>query len=118
MKIAKKILSFLMEMDFIWSIPAAFIGFVLFPIIGQYLFGDGFGFYSPSFFHAGIYAGLIVVLFNSFTQIGIYINFPKLYQFYLGDGFENLPTLQKCVIFLFTYCFFFLSLLLVWSAVV
>lgn len=114
----KEIFSFLKEFDFIWSLPAAFIGFVTFPIIGQLIWGEGFGFYSPEFFHAGIYAGLIVVLFNSFTQMGIYINFPALYKYYLQDGFENLPIWQRAILFLFVYVFFFSSLLLVWKALV
>jgi len=73
----KKVIDFLKEYDFVWSIPLAFLGFYLFAYFGESLFGEGFAFYPPSFFHAGIYAGLIVVLFNSFTQMGIYINFPR-----------------------------------------
>lgn len=113
-----KILDFLREMDFIWSIPVAFLGFYLFAYYGESIFGEGFAFYPPSFFHAGIYAGLIVVLFNSFTQMGIYINFPVLYKYYLQEGFELLPTWQKALIFFAVYLFFFFSLLTVWSQVV
>jgi hypothetical protein len=114
----KKILSFLQEFDFIWSIPVAFLGFYLFAYYGETIFGEGFAFYPPSFFHAGIYAGLIVVLFNSLTQMGIYINFPVLYKYYLQEGFELLPTWQKAIIFILVYLFFFFSLLTVWSQVV
>lgn len=113
-----KIKKFLFEFDFVWSIPIAFIGFVLFPIVGQAIFGNGFGFYPPEFFHAAIYTGLITVMINSFTQMGIYFNFPKLYEYYLGDGFEKLPTWQKSVIFLFVYCFFALFQLIIWAIVV
>lgn len=114
----KKVLDFLREMDFIWSIPVAFLGFYLFAYYGESIFGEGFAFYPPSFFHAGIYAGLIVVLFNSFTQMGIYINFPVIYKYYLQEGFESLLTWQKALIFLIVYLFFFSSLLVVWSLVV
>lgn len=113
-----KLTKFLQEFDFIWSIPAAFLGFYLFAYYGTALFGEGFAFYPPSFFHAGIYAGLIVVLFNSLTQMGIYINFPVIYKYYLQEGFETLLTWQKALIFLIVYLFFFSSLLVVWSLIV
>jgi hypothetical protein len=113
-----KIKKFLFQFDFIWSIPVAFLGFVAFPYLGEYLFGHGFGFYPPEFFHAGLYAGLVIVLFNSITQMGIYFNFPEIYEYYLGAGFENLPTWQKAVIFLFVYSFYYASLLAVWGTIV
>lgn len=113
-----KILRFLQEFDFIWSLPLAFLGFYLFAYYGENIFGEGFAFYPPSFFHAGIYAGLIVVLFNSLTQMGIYINFPVIYKYYLQEGFDNLPTWQKALIFSFIYLFYFFALLTVWSLVV
>lgn len=114
----KKIKEFLFEYDFIWSIPAAFLGFVLFPILGAMIFGAGFAFYPPEFFHAGFYAGLIAILFNSFTQMGIYFNFPEVYQYYLGEGFKELPTWQKACIFLFVFCFLQLLMLVVWATIV
>jgi len=112
------ILAWLKEFDFIWSIPVSFLGFYLFAYYGSAIFGDGFAFYPPSFFHAGIYAGLLVVLFNSFTQMGIYINFPILYKYYLQEGFETLPTWLKALIFSSVYLFFFSSLLVLWSQIV
>jgi len=118
MEIIKKVLAFLREMDFIWSLPLALVTFVTFPIIGQQIYGESFSFYSPEFIHAIIYAGLVNVAFNSMAQIGIYINFPELYKFYLGEGFKELPTIQKCIIFLFVYLFFFISLLLTWLVLV
>ena len=109
---------FLFQFDFIWSIPLAFLGFVLFPILGQAIFGDGFGFYPPEFFHAGVYSGLITILFNSITQMGIFFNFPELYQYYLGENYQNLPPWLRAVIFLFVYSFFYVSLLVVWATIV
>lgn len=114
----KKILSFLREMDFIWSLPLALITFIAFPIFGQSFFGESFSFYSPEFIHAIIYAGLVNVAFNSMAQLGIYINFPELYKFYLGEEFRTLPTINKCAIFLLVYLFFFISLLLTWVVLV
>lgn len=113
-----KILAFLKEYDFIWSIPMAFIGFVTYPIVGALIWGDGFGSYSPEFFHAGLYAGLIVILFNSFVQIGIFFNFPELYSYYLNEGFKELPTCTKIITFLTVYVFFFSSLVVIWKALV
>lgn len=114
----KKIRSFLFEYDFIWSIPVAFIGFVLFPIIGQAVFGEGFGFYPPEFFHAGVYAGLLGILLNSLTQMFLFFNFPVQYDYYLQSGFEKLEEWQKAALFLFLYVFCFSSLLGIWLAIV
>lgn len=117
-KMIDKIKHFLFQFDFVWSIPLAFLGFVAFPYLGEMIFGQGFAFYPPEFFHAGVYAGLITILFNSMTQMGIFFNFPELYEYYLGNGFENLPTWQKAAIFLFVYSFFYVSLLVVWATIV
>lgn len=117
-EIINKTVKFLGEFDFIWSTPVAFLGFYLFAYYGENMFGEGFAFYPPSFFHAGIYAALIVVFFNSAAQMGIYINFPELYKYYLDENFNTLPTWQKATIFLLVYGFFFFSLLLVWKALV
>lgn len=114
----KKILAFLKEYDFFWSIPIGFISFILYPVFGALIWGDGFSSYSPEFFHAAIYAGLVAVLFSSFTQMGIFFNFPKLYEFYLGEGFDKLEVWQKSIIFLLVYAFLYCSLLLIWSQLV
>ena len=113
-----KIKHFLFEYDFIWSIPLAFLGFIAFPYLGESIFGQGFAFYPPEFFHAGIYSGLIAILLNSFTQMGIYFNFPEIYQYYLGEGFKELPTWQKAFIFLFVYVFFYSVQLIIWATIV
>ena len=118
MKIIKKILSFFREFDFFWSLPLAFIGFIFYPVIGEKIWGEGFTGYSPEFFQAGLYAGLIAILFNSLTQMAIYINFPELYKYYLKDGFQELPTWIKILSFLFVYCLFYFSLLTIWRVVV
>lgn len=117
-EVLNKVTKFLNEFDFIWSTPFAFLGFYLFAYYGESLFGEGFAFYPPSFFHAGIYSALIVVFFNSITQMGIYINFPELYKYYLDDNFNELPTWQKASIFLLVYLFFFSSLVVIWKALV
>lgn len=117
MKILTKIKELLLEYDFIWSIPIAFSVFMLFPIIGQQYFGDDFAFYPPSFFHAGIYAALLIVLFNSVVQMGILINFPTMYEYYL-KSFSTLPEWQKLIAFSFYYVFFFSSLIIVWRTIV
>lgn len=113
-----KIKHFLFEFDFVWSIPLAFLGFILFPILGAQIFGDGFAFYPPEFFHAGVYSGLITIMFNSMVQMGIFFNFPVVYDYYLGEGFKELQTWQKAAIFLFIYVFFYASLLIVWGTIV
>lgn len=118
LKILKKIKSFLFEYDFLWSIPVAFVGFILFPIVGQLIWGEGFGSYSPEFFHAGIYAGLIVVLTTSFVQMGMFFQFPELYQYYLKDFNEIEQKWLKPIIFLTVYFFYFLFFFLIWRAVV
>jgi hypothetical protein len=118
MKIIKKVFNWLGEYDFVWSIPLAFLSFVLFPILGENIWGDDFAFYPPEFFHAAIYAGLIVVFFNSMVQLGIRINFPELYKYYLDDNFNELPTWQKAVIFLSVYFFFYCSLVWIWAQMV
>lgn len=114
----KKIKDFLFEYDFIWTIPTAFLGFVLFPILGAAVFGDGFAFYPPEFFHAGIYAGLIMMLMTSFTQMGLYFQVPEVYKYYLGDGFNELETWQKASIFLFLFCFLIVCQIVVWATIV
>lgn len=114
----QKIKQFLFEFDFVWSTPVAFILFYLFAEVGTSVFGDGFAFYPPSFFHAGIYASLIVVFFAGVVQMGIFFHFPEMYQYYLKD-FENLkPEWVKPLVFLLVYFFFFLSLVAVWRTLV
>lgn len=113
-----KIKKILKEFDFIWALPLGFLSFILYPVIGAQIWGDGFPTYSPEFFHAGIYAGLMIVLFNSFTQIGIYFNFPELYHYYLGEDFKQLPPWLRLLTFLTVYSFFFFALLTVWSKIV
>jgi len=113
-----KIGKFLMEYDFLWSVPSVFTVFVLFPYLGEYLFGDGFAFYPPSFFHAGIYAVALAILFNGATQMFIYFNFQDIYQYYLGEGFNQLPQWLRVTVFLFLYSFCFCSLLFMWSQIV
>ena len=82
----KKVLSFLFEYDFIWSLPVVVLGFVLFPILGTAIFGDGFGFYSPELLHSVIASGLILMSGVSFIQMGMYFQVPEVYKFYLGEG--------------------------------
>jgi len=113
----EKVKSFLKEYDFIWSIPTAFGLFVIFPIIGQNLFGDDFAFYPPSFFHAGIYAALLTVFANSVVQMGLLVNFPEMYDFYLKQ-FPELPVWQKSILFSFYYVFLFLMFFLFWVMIV
>ena len=112
------ILAWLKEFDFIWSIPAAFGIFILFPVVGEKIFGEGFAMYDPSIFHASIFTGLIVMLMTSFTQMGIYFQFEQLYFYYLGEGFKDLPTWQKSFVFLFVFSFFMLFQLIVWKTIV
>jgi hypothetical protein len=113
----QKIKLFLTEYDFFWSIPTAFLGFIFFPVFGQLIWGEGFAMYPPDFFHAAIYAALLIVLFNSVVQMGIKINFPEMYSYYLKN-FQELSTWQKLLTFSFFYFFFFASLLFVWQTIV
>lgn len=131
----KKVLQFLKEFDFFWTVPLSFGLFLLFPYVGELIFCNdkpivdpvtgqlvandcSFSMYPPEFFHAGIYAGVIAVLINSFVQMGIYYNFPVLYEYYLEEGFKNLNPITKICVFLFIYTLFFVSLLFIWGVVV
>jgi hypothetical protein len=113
----EKIKVFLKEYDFIWSTPLAFGIFILFPYVGQSLFGNDFAFYPPSFFHAGIYAALLTVFANSVVQMGILFNFPEMYEFY-HKQFNELQVWQKSLLFSVHYFFYFLLFFLFWVMIV
>jgi len=82
-----KIGKFLMEYDFLWSVPSIFTIFVLFPYLGEALFGDGFAFYPPSFFHAGIYAVLRSLVISSCGFVEIISNVPTIVSISLSCAF-------------------------------
>lgn len=114
----EKIRQFLFEYDFLWSTPLAFTLFYLFAYFGSSIFGDGFAFYPPSFFHAGIYAALITVFFAGVVQMGIFFHFPEMYQYYLKDFNTIEPSWLKPIIFLSVCSCYFLILVTVWKTLV
>lgn len=117
----KKILRKLMQFDFVWSVPLAFASFVAYGIFGELFFGEGFGFYDPSFFQAALYATLVTILFNGATLMGVLINFNGAYNYYLYKSkteFEGLPPIQKMLIFLGLYGFLMLLQYFIWVKIV
>lgn len=113
-----KIKKFLFEYDFLWSIPLGFILFVLFPVVGEMIWGEGFSGYPPVFFHAGIYAALMVMLFTSFIQMGIFFQFPEMYNYYLKNFNEIEPSWLKPIIFLWVFFVYFYFVVKVWQTLV
>ena len=111
--------------DFLWSIPLAFIAFLGYGVLGNLIFGEGFGFYDATFTHAYVYAALLIVGANAVTQLGLYFNARRIHTFFYKDAkklFEDLePKWKLCIglgLFVFFYSLYFLSLLLVWKLLV
>lgn len=108
---------FLMRWDGFWSVPAAIILFVVVGLIGQDLFGRGFGFYDPAFWQAGFIASGLVILFNFATMIGIKFNFTTVFEYYTNQFKNEFPTLkpwQKISIMFGLYCFYMLAMVLLY----
>lgn len=121
----KRIIHILQFWDFIWSLPLAFVSFIAYGVLGNYIFGEGFGFYDPSMIQAFVYAAMLVVGANAITQLGIYFNARKVHDFFYKEAktsFQNLePKFKLCVgltLFVFFYALYFLSLLFVWKVLV
>lgn len=106
----KKLLSFLTLWDGFWSVPLAFILFLLCEYLGRWFFGAGFGAYDPATFQAAIMAAVILIFTNTVVQFAIKFNFPAFWDVYHNsfcDTFQNLQSWQKIAFTVFMYCFFF-----------
>jgi len=128
----KKLLYYIMKHDWVWSVPLAFIGFVSFALIGQFLLTEAptpenpnpdpyMGFYSPEFLHAAIYAAFLMVFANMIVQLGLTFNFKTVHTFMYGSAkndFKNLPGWAKILLSLFLYVFFFVAFVVIWATLV
>lgn len=117
----KKLKYFLSLLDFIWSVPLAYIFFIVYGIVGEHFFGEGFGFYDPSFFQAALYAVLTLVLFNGVAFVGLWFNFRTVFRYYTTQSkkdYESLSPLQKIGIFFGIWGFFILILFFIWLKIV
>jgi hypothetical protein len=106
----KKVLAFVSLWDGYWSIPLAFLIFLLFEYLGRWFFGQGFGAYDPSTFQAAIMTSVVMIMFNTAVQYAIKFNFPTLWEIYHKNFLElsnQLTPWQNILLTVFIYCFFF-----------
>jgi hypothetical protein len=112
---------FLQRWDVLWSAPLAFLAFIAFAVVGEQVFGFGFGGYDPSIYQAAIYAAGIVVLFNGVILIGLNMNWRTFYSYYITDSkndFKNLPSWLKIGLLLLQYWLYFCVLMIVFLKLV
>jgi NADH:ubiquinone oxidoreductase subunit H len=96
-----KLWKWLQLWDGVWSVPLAFVLFVLAGIAGASFFGDGFGWYDPSVFQAAMIAGAVLVFVNITAWLGIYMNFRAVYRYYKNDSvtdFKQLKVWQRLLV--------------------
>ncbi len=105
-----KIIKLLRLWDGLWSVPAAFITFLMFEDLGRILFGAGFGSYDPAVFQAALIAAVVMIFTNTAVQLALKFNFPALWESYhtsFSETFHVLSATQKVMLTVFMYCFFF-----------
>ncbi len=103
----------------VWSVPLAFLLFILFGIFLQTCYDGGVGFYDPSFWQAALLSAGEFFFFNLVSYLTLYFCFRKLWRYFKGtkdvrgvvenkskEDFENLNPWQKLVLLVFLYCFF------------
>ncbi|MBK9109840.1 MAG: hypothetical protein IPM92_16070 [Saprospiraceae bacterium] len=130
----KKLKYFLLFWNGFWSIPLSFLAFFGLGILGQYLFGEGVGFYDPSFWQAALLATGEFLFFNSIAFFTLRFCFRHLWKYYKGnkefnvrsqklevsnrskDDFDNLQAWQKLFLLVFLYCFFIAALVSLYKA--
>lgn len=79
----KKFLRWLQFWDFVWSVPLAFVGFFVYGIIQENIFGDPM--FSTEWFHRAMLACLIMMLFNGIILGGMYFTFRGIYKYFYSD---------------------------------
>ena len=107
--------------DGFWSVPLSFTAFLAFEDLGRLIFGAGFGSYDPSVFQAALIAAVIVIFTNTVVQLALKFNFPALWRIYhsaFADTFHLMPAVQKILLTVFMYCFFFVLFTFVFLKVV
>jgi len=117
----KKLLYYLQKNDWIWSLPLGFMGFILYPILGVLIWGEGFAAYPPEFLHAAIYAALIMVIGNTVVQLGMNFNWRTVHRYIYNGGrkdFKESPVWLKLGFTLFIYVFYFVCFLSIWAVLV
>ena len=117
----KKVLHLVRLWDGFWSIPLAFIAFLLCEYVGRWFFGNGFGAYDPSTFQAAMMAAVILIFGNTVVQFALKFNFPSLWSVYHdpeSEAFKKLEPWQKQFLTVFMYCFFFVLLILLFLKLV
>lgn len=105
-----KLIKLLRLWDGLWSVPAAFITFLMFEDLGRILFGAGLGAYDPAVFQAALIAAVVMIFTNTAVQLALKFNFPALWESYhtsFAETFHELSATQKVVLTVFMYCFFF-----------
>lgn len=132
---SKQIKYFLLFWNGFWSIPLAFLAFLGLGILGQFFFGEGIGFYDPSFWQAALLATGEFLFFNSIAFFTLRYCFRHLWKYYNGNSegfnlrsqkmqvtnqskedFDQLQPWQKLFLLVFLYCFFIAALVSLYKA--
>jgi hypothetical protein len=97
----------------IWSVPLAALIFVALGLLLQAKFGEGVGFYDPSFLQAAFLGSFILILFNSVSWFIFYFSWRHLFKYYLSQGkedFDNLKRWQKILLVVSLHVFYIVVL--------
>jgi hypothetical protein len=95
----KRIKHKIQEFDWIWSIPLGVLGFFSWGLFSEYVLKDPS--YSSEWFHRGILAVLLLLLFHASSQIAMIFNFRGLYKYFysksstIKDDFKEMPQWLK-----------------------
>lgn len=121
----KKIIRFLLLNDWLWSPLLAFAFFVGSGVAIQWLFrteeGSAAGFYDPSMWQAAVYAAGVVVLFSGAATVGNIVNFRGYWRYIysressIKEDFRQLKPWQKFLVSHFSFYFYLLAMLAVFS---
>ena len=104
----KQLLRWLKLWDFVWSVPLAFVGFFVYGMVQEEVFGDPM--YSTDWFHRAMLASLIMILFNGIILGGMYFTFKGIYKYFYSttstvkEDFKNAPIWLK--LSYYPICFF------------
>lgn len=133
--LGKRLKYFLLFWNGFWSVPLSFLAFLGLGIAGQYFFGEGIGFYDPSFWQAALLATGEFLFFNSVAFFTLRFCFRHLWKYYKGNNqgfnvrankmevsnqskedFDQLQPWQKLFLLVFLYCFFIAALVSLYKA--
>lgn len=113
---------FLMTYDYIWSVPVGALVFILFPVVGGWIFGEGLGSYDPSIIQAAIYTAFLMVVQNMVVQLGITFNHKESSREYYNhktrEEFKKGQLWEKINLYRFWYVFYSLEFILIWALLV